>query len=660
MSETDSLLEVYIYENLQLLEQLDALILAAERSGALNGDQVSSIFRILHTIKGSSAMMNFDGLTRLSHALEDLFGYIRDHIDSPTYDHKQICDLVFSAADFIRNEIESLQAGKQLQADPKELLHEISVCYKGLKGDDAAAQTPVSPSPPPAASNASDKGSFYRGVIRFEPECKMENVRAFGIVKSVEPLCHRIATTPEDLLKDHTDDEIIAHGFYIYMQSEAPAAELRAKIADNFFISTLQFEELDSIAGTPLDQRTQEASSDTGTQAVAPTQVHNYMSVRLDKLDKLMDLVGEIVTTEMTVVKNPDLAGLQLESFSKAAHQLRKLTDELQDTVMSIRMIPISATFHKLERVVRNMCKKTGKLVELVIIGEDTEMDKNVIDNLSDPLMHIIRNSVDHGIEEPEIRKQTGKNPTGKIILEARNIGGDVLILVSDDGKGLNRDVLLQRGIDKGLVKKAADEISDKEVFGLIFAPGFSTNDAVTEFSGRGVGMDVVAKNIQQMGGSVMVDSEPGQGMTVQLRIPLTLAIIEGMQISVNHTIFILPLLNIRESFKPKPKDVFADPDGNEMILIRKQCYPVCRLHRVLGIEPAASKFEDGILVLIESAKGSYCLFVDELIGEQQTVVKPIPAYIARYPEWHRGIAGCSVMGDGSVSLILDINALTE
>lgn len=685
MAQDNSLLEVYIYENLQLLEQLDGLLLAADKSNRFTEEQVGSIFRILHTIKGSSAMMEFDNLTKLSHAMEDLFGYIRENINNE-FDHRKICDMVFSAEDFLRSEIEIVQAGGLPNNDPSGLVALIHAYYDELKSGTAvpeAAIVPISVKPaieektseeltlptpdvtgdsaaePMTAAKFGGGRGFYKAVIFLEKYCKMENVRAFGILRSIESLCKRIATIPEDLLKDNNDDLIVANGFTMFIESDADAEEIKSCILKNILIESLSFEEIPDISSTPLDRRSQRAETPAAdTPAAAVSQKYSYMSVRLDKLDKLMDLVGEIVTTEMTVTKNPDIIGLHLENFSKAARSLRKLTDELQDTVMSIRMIPISATFHKLERIVRDMCKKTQKQADLIIIGEDTEMDKNVIDNLSDPLMHIIRNSMDHGIESPDVREKLNKPRTGKVTVEARNTGGDVLILVSDDGKGLNREALIAKGIKMGLVKKAPEEISDKEAYGLIFTPGFSTNEQVTEFSGRGVGMDVVTKNIQNMGGSISVDSTPNEGMSVTLRIPLTLAIIDGMQVQVGKSVFIVPLLSIRESFKPKPGDVFVDPDGNEMILIRENCYSVVRLHELLHIETDIIKDEDGILILLEGDTQSYCLFVDCLIGEQQTVIKPMPLFISRSPAWLKGIAGCTILGDGSISLILEINSL--
>jgi two-component system chemotaxis sensor kinase CheA len=306
------------------------------------------------------------------------------------------------------------------------------------------------------------------------------------------------------------------------------------------------------------------------------------------------------------------------------------------------------------------MSKKVNKDVDLVIIGEETEIDKNIIDSLSDPLMHLIRNAIDHGIEAPEERKKKGKSPTGKLTLEARNAGGDVVIVISDDGAGLDRKAIIKKAIEKGLTTKSEAEISDKEAFSFIFLPGFSTNKQVTEYSGRGVGMDVVKRNLDKVGGSISVESEDGKGTEITIRIPLTLAIIEGMKLMVGDLIYIVPTLSIQESFKPNMKDVFLDPDGREMITIRNGVYPIVRLYEQFNIEPKYTNLSDGILVMLLMEDHPYCLFVDQLIGEQQAVIKPLPSYIKRHNNNLRGLGGCAILGDGSISLILDINTLAS
>ena len=430
MSQSDSLLEVYIFENLQLLDQLETHMLSAEKAERFTEAQVDAIFRILHTIKGSSGMMSFDGLAHLSHAMEDLFSFIRDN-KAKTYDHRKVCDLVFGAQDFLKSEIERLQDGILPDKDPKALLEEIAQYHQQLKNgnsapSDDAAPAAVKKEPVPASwaqAEASPGAKRYEAKIRFEKDCKMENVRAFGIVKSVEQLCSVITTIPADVLQDGSDDYIAEHGFTLTMVSEASLEQLKDQISSNFFIAKLELGELAPEADAAAKQTENAEVAAQVAELASAHQKQNYMSVRLEKLDKLMDLVGEIVISESTVTKNPDVTSLRIDSFEKAARHLRKLTDELQDTVMSIRMIPISATFHRLERILRDICKKTDKQAELVISGEDTEMDKSVIDNLGDPLMHIIRNSIDHGIEEPAARLKKGKPAAGRITVDARNNG---------------------------------------------------------------------------------------------------------------------------------------------------------------------------------------------------------------------------------------------
>ncbi len=670
MSANDSILDVYLYENSQLLDNLESMLLVCEKSGSFTSEQIGDIFRILHTIKGSSAMMNFDNITGLSHALEDLFGFLREH-QARKRDYRKISDLVFSSVDAIKAEFEKIQHSGLPDGDLSLITENVRKFFKVLTSSDRVQETKdddINDSKAEAILSLGDSipgVHRYKAHVTFQRDSKMENIRALGIVKSLETLCQKIVTVPSDLLGEHSDDEITANGFDIYIESEQPSSVIHSKIREAFFINDLRFEvisETKTEAAAPAEKADATKRVDNTVPAADAghnVKQQNYMSVNLSKLDMLMDIVGEIVITESTVTKNPEVLKLGLDSFDKASRQLRKLTDELQDIVMAIRMIPVSATFHKMERIVRDMANKFEKQADLVIIGEDTELDKNVIDNLSDPLMHIIRNSMDHGLETTEERIRLGKNPTGRVTLEAHNSGSDVLISVSDDGRGLNKEAILAKGVSKGLVKKNPADMSDKEIYSLIFAPGFSTKEKVTEFSGRGVGMDVAQKNIQKLGGTLTVTSTPGQGTTVQIRIPLTLAIIEGMQVSVGGNVFILPLLSIKESFKPKNlKDIAKDPDGNEMITMRGNCYPILRLHKVFNLETDIQSFEDGILVILETQSLTYCLFVDELIGEQQTVVKPLPVYISRVLGLTKSIAGCTILGDGSVSLILDVSGL--
>lgn len=390
----------------------------------------------------------------------------------------------------------------------------------------------------------------------------------------------------------------------------------------------------------------------------SPMQNMQRKDIRVEttKIDKLFDLVGELITIETMVTKNPDIVGLNIPNFHKSANMLNKIARELQEISMSIRMMPLEGQFNKMKRLVRDVSLKMNKKVNLVISGAETEMDKNVIDEIADPLVHILRNSLDHGIEAPEDRVAKGKDEIGNVSLSARYEGNEILIVVEDDGAGINRDVILRKAEEKGLLKVPAEQMKDKDVFALIFEPGFSTAAKVTDISGRGVGMDVVKKNIEKLRGSVDVASTLGKGSRITLRIPLTLAIMEAMLIRIGDAIFAMPILAIRESFRPNPSMISKTMDGLEVVKVREEIHPVVRIHEVFSIEPENRDLVDGILIITETRDRKICLFADEIVGQQQAVIKGLSDYIGKVP----GITGCMIMGDGGIGLIIDIESLIE
>ena len=325
---------------------------------------------------------------------------------------------------------------------------------------------------------------------------------------------------------------------------------------------------------------------------------------------------------------------------------------------MSLRMIPVSNTFQKMNRIVRDMCKKLNKQVKLTLVGENTEVDKTIVDSIGDPIMHMVRNSMDHGIEENvQDRIDAGKDPVGEILLSAQDTGSEVIIQISDDGAGVNDEAVLAKAIRNGIASPDV-EYSHKEILNFLMAPGFSTNAQVTEFSGRGVGMDVVKSGVESLGGSVSITSEQGKGMTTIMRIPLTMAIMDGMEVSVGNSIFTIPINNIRSSIKLTEADILHDSVNGEMVKMLDGYYPVIRAKDFYNLPSGAEKMENGILMWLESGDCSYCLFVDELLGEQQIVVKPLPAYVNNFDIKNYGITGCSILGDGNISIILDAGDL--
>lgn len=722
----DSVMEMYLFESTTLLEQLDEILLQSEKSGNLSSENINEIFRIMHTIKGSSAMMDFNGISFVAHRLEDLFFVIRDHgLEEDTFD--DLFDLVLRVSDFLKEEVEKVQQHEELSEGNDDLIAEVSALLERMSGGSApaapalkpkavASAPTVKPEPTPelsfeepaAAPEASEPTAppagekIYHLHVRFVADCQMENIRAYMVFTKMESIGHVVATIPEEINNNPDASNIIsANGFYLSVTTSATDAEVKAAVLSNMSVDSCSFIDAlpsatsgiltPSVAGSPapaeetdrtdaapvLDLEIDEAVTDDAPIASAKQPVataaakpeaeageksggakQNLINVDLTKLDTLMDLVGEIVITESMVSGSPDLQGLKLDNFEKSAHQLRKLMGELQDIVMSIRMIPIAGTFHKMSRIVRDMSKKLNKDVDLILMGESTEVDKTIIDGVSEPLMHLVRNSMDHGIEEKASRESAGKDTKGHIILSAQNVGGDIIISISDDGKGIDPEVILSKAKQKNLLVKPEAEMTDREILNLLMMPGFSTKEAVTEFSGRGVGMDVVKKGVEKIGGTVTIESTKGAGTNIFFKIPLTLAIIDSMEIKVGDNVYTIPISNIRESFKPLPEQLLKDPDGNEMIMIRGVCYPIIRLHKIFHIEDAIPNLLDGILLLVDSGERLACIFADELLGKHQVVVKPLPLFLHRYSAKGCGIAGCTIMGDGNISLILDVQSV--
>lgn len=384
--------------------------------------------------------------------------------------------------------------------------------------------------------------------------------------------------------------------------------------------------------------------------------VRQDIRVDLAKLDSLINLVGELVIAEAMVTRNPDLKGYEFENFERSSTHLNKIVRDLQDMTLSVRMIPIAGIFRKMIRLVHDLSTKAGKKIDLQLLGEDTEIDKTVSELLADPLVHLVRNSIDHGIETPQERSTAGKKATGELRLEAKHEGGEIWIIISDDGRGLNRDKILRKAVEKGMIQDDGSNMNDQEVFELIFHPGFSTADKVTDVSGRGVGMDVVKKNIEKIKGHIDIQSKPGKGTQMILRIPLTLAIIDGMLVRVGKAQYTIPLLSIRESIQVEQDRITTTMDGQELVQVRNELIPVIRLYELHKIEPDTKNLHEGLIVIVEYRDEFAGLLIDEILGEQQAVIKGLSNYVGSI----KGISGCTIMGDGEISLILDTGGLIK
>ncbi len=670
------MLETFIYESTTLLEQLDEILLESEKSKSFSEDYINEVFRIMHTIKGSSAMMEFTNISALAHSVEDVFFILRENPGRLASVNEALFDVVFRASDFLKMGIESVQNTGEANEDPQEMIQELERLASIMRGE-AAPAAAAAPAPAAASSSAPVADPAFAGLqqikIYFEDGCQMENIRAFMLLTQLKDICDELESIPAHPENDASlCSEIIQNGFTVCVKPATTLEDVIQVIESAVSIKTYEVLKAEEAPAEPAPQPAQDApaASAPAPQPAKPAASapaagagakakQSLVSVNQAKVDQLMDLMGELVTTESMVVSSPDLKGLQLDNFSKSARELRKLTDELQDVVMSIRMVPLSGLFQRMNRIVRDMSKSLKKEVDLVTEGGDTEVDKTINEAIGDPFMHMVRNAMDHAIESPEERLAAGKPARGKITLSAQNIGGEIVMKIADDGRGLDIDTIMRKARNNGMLTKPESEYTNKEIFNFIMLPGFSTNKEVTEYSGRGVGMDVVRQNIEKVGGTLSIDSKPGQGTVFTIKIPLTLAIADGMEIAVGDSIYTLPITSIRQSLKIyDDQQIIYDTDGTEMVMLYGECFPLIRLHELFHIDTPITDLHDGIVVQIESADKVACLFADELLGEQQVVVKPFPSFLNKYEIKRLGLSGCTILGDGSISLILDANSL--
>jgi len=582
------------------LEKAEESLLALEQDPN-NSEHIQQAFRAFHSFKGNSGFLGLRDMERLSHSAESVLEQFRAGGLTPS---SKVINLILEIIDFLRNALSSLSSGKSADIPATPGLIHLLEDYSGANVSASSKTAPKLAAPTSDANPASEKLS------------------AATSPSDAPPASIPGASSPETL---------------------PPAKKLSQP--------------------TQVPKRTKpEAPKREAVSALAPggkngqsKKATQRQSVRVDveKLDVLLDLVGELVIAEAMVSQNPDIKslGLPLERFEKAVMQLEKITRDLQDVATSIRMIPLSGTFRRMVRLVRDLSQKAGKRVEFTILGEETEVDKTVIEQITDPLIHIIRNSIDHGLETPDDRIATGKEPVGTLTLEAKYVGGEVWISVRDNGRGLNRERIVQRAMERGLFEGDPDDLRDDEVWQFVFQPGFSTAEKITDVSGRGVGMDVVRRNIENIRGRVDIRSWHGKGSEVILRLPLTLAIIDGMIIRVGKERYTMPITAIKESMQVRQNMVTETMEGQEILRIRNQLVPVVRLHQLFDIDTDVQNLEDGIITVVENEGRQVCLLVDELIGQQQVVIKGLTGFVGQHP----CVSGCTILGDGDISLILDI-----
>lgn len=699
---TEDMLDMYLYENGQLLEKLEELVLEEKDEECFSENSINEIFRIMHTIKGSSGVMMYENIMTVSHKLEDIFYVLRDE-GGDKAPHDKLVDFMFEVMDYISGEFDKIRNGDEPDTDATGLIKDLETFLGEVKSGEAKTASKESDIPMQfyvAPAGNAQVSKYYLIKIGYHADTMMSNLRAYSAVYALKEVAEDILYYPEDIISNENSSEtILAEGFKILLQTKESADNVKPLVDNSAEVSYVEIEEIDQVAfskgfygdaavdatpsinldggdiimALPEQEKSKPKDPQPGDYVIKdktpgkPMQLAKqhkkatqaFMSISIDKMDMLMNLMGELVIAESVVLQSPDLQvpGLELSNFSKAAGQLNKITSEMQEIVMSMRMMPLTNTFQKMNRTVYDISKKLGKNIEFEMIGETTEVDKNIIEHISDPLMHMVRNAVDHGIEMPSEREAAGKTEPAKIILEAKNEGGKVWVSVKDNGKGLSRAGILKKAMENKLVDaKEAESMSDKDVFQLITAPGFSTKEQVTEYSGRGVGMDVVVKNIQEVGGRLEIDSVEGKGSTMTMKIPLTLAIIDGILMKCGASSFVVETGAVKEFIKITEDMLVIEPDGKEYAMIRGNAYPIIRISDRYKLADAKRNVEDGVMVVVEYEGKQFCVFIDELVGTQEIVVKPMPSYIKKVP----GLSGCTQLGNGSIALILDIGGLTH
>ncbi|RUL64552.1 chemotaxis protein CheA [Dyella dinghuensis] len=638
--------KVFFEESLEGLDAMETALLALDEGG--NAELVHSIFRAAHSIKGGAATFGFPEMAAFTHEAESLLDQVREGRRAVD---KVIVELMLRTVDCLRGMFDRAQNGQPL-ADAQS---------EALKQELAAA---AGHSAPAAASKAAAKSTASSGwVIQFRPHKSMlaggneplrllRELAALGQL-NVEALYDRL---PVWEALDPTECHL---GWRIELTGSATREAIAGVFEWVEDECDLSVEPLATAAAAPVAEAVAApaaANAPSGNARAAAASSNDAGSVRvaIDKIDGLIDLVGELVITQAMLDQfREEFDPSRLALLQQGLAQLARHTRSLQESVMGIRMLPIGSVFNRFPRLVRDLSQKLGKQVKLDLVGEHTELDKTVLEKIGDPLVHLVRNAIDHGLEIPEKRRAAGKGDVGTLRLEAFHRGGSIVVEIVDDGAGLNREAIIAKAVQKGLITNG-DNITDEEVGELIFQPGFSTAAVTTDLSGRGVGMDVVRRNVVDLGGSVAIKSRPGAGTTFTITLPLTLAIIDGLTTSVGDECYIVPLVSIVESIQLPADAVRTVTGGGELFRFRGEYLPIIRLHEQFGCANARQKIEEGLVIVVESDGAQVGLFIDELVGQQQAVVKSLEANYRRVD----GISGATILADGSVALITDVAGL--
>ncbi len=687
--EMDQFHEVYFAESFELLDAMEAALLRLT-PGAADVETVNTIFRVAHSIKGGAGMFGFNQIASFTHTLETLLDELRSSRLQVT---SSMCDGLLRSVDLIRAMLTAQQKQQAWDATAAQALQEQFRAMVEPAG--AAAQSPetgagatpaasAAPASPPMPATSTWRIAFaplpallVRGV---DPVRLFEDLAGLGEVtvnadvsqvtalEDIDPAHCRIrweltlvTSMPRasiELIFDWAegDCELVIERVGARGQaSSASAAATPVPAPAAAPAPTPESASITAPAPTPIPMPATTASPPAPAAVPTPATVEvNSIRVAIEKIDELLNVVGEVVITQSMLGQLArDFEGVNADRLRAGLAQLESNVRELQESVMRVRMLPVGSVFSRFPRLVRDLSARLGKQIRLQLSGEQTELDKTVLEKIGDPLVHLVRNSVDHGIETVTERLAAGKPAEGTITLNAFHKGGTIKIVISDDGKGLHRDRLLEKARARGLVSPDA-VLTDTQVNELIFMPGFSTAAQTTDLSGRGVGMDVVRRNIKELGGDVELKSEPGRGTTTTITLPLTLAIVDGQTVQVGEETYIVPLVGIIESLQLRDGAAHEVYEHGEVFHFRGDYIPVIRLHEVFGVEPRSRNLADGLLMVVEGDGRRAGLFIDALLGQQQVVIKSMETHYARIP----GVGGATILGEGSVALILDVPGL--
>ncbi|NLX01432.1 MAG: chemotaxis protein CheA [Syntrophomonadaceae bacterium] len=664
-------LDVFLEESKEHLESLNQRLLELEKDSD-NINALNEIFRAAHTLKGMSSTMGFDDLADLTHHMENVLSDLKEGI-LPV--NSSVIDTIFRCFDRLQMIIDKIEINGSGSMDNSDLINTLENIKTGNFETAAIIEEEISISPLPAGENSSFQESFtfneyditilkeaisrnfkiYNVKVAIDQGCLMKSVRAFMVFKAVEEDGEIIKSLPP---AHELDEGKFENDFEIFVISTATADDLEKRLGNISEISVLYIREIDinSLSTQSGSVRTNSNNNISKPSLDTPDSPRSHKAkqtvrVDIDRLDNLMNLVGELVMHKGRL----EQIGFshKISELNETMEQIDRISTDLQAVVMKVRMVPIEQVFNRFPRMVRDLARDLNKEVDFLIEGKETELDRTVIDEIGDPLVHLLRNAIDHGLESSQERLKKGKSHKGTVILRARHEGNNVYIEVEDDGGGIDTDRVIAKAVEKGILTSPnVEQISREEAIELLFHPGFSTAQNVTDISGRGVGLDVVKTKIESLSGEIFVDSKPGQGTRFKIKLPLTLAIIQALIVSVQDEIYAIPLSSVDETTMITASDIKM-VQNQEVIMLRGSVLPLYRLGDLLSV-PGQSDSEDMYVVVVRKAERQIGLVVDSLIGQQEIVIKSLGRLLGGIP----GLAGAIVAGDGHVRLILDIITL--